>query len=39
MKIQQILKKKKLELPELIAPNIDFTETSGTAHGHPVKND
>ena len=39
MKIQQILKKKKLELPELIAPNIDFTETSGTAHDHPVKND
>jgi hypothetical protein len=38
-KIQQILKKKKMDLPELIAPHIDFTETSGTAHDHPVKND
>lgn len=26
-KIQQILKKKKLDLPELIAPRVDFTET------------
>lgn len=38
-KIALILKKKKLDLPELIEPNLDFVQTKSLAQDYPIKKD